>query len=74
MASLFYDQPVLRSAEATGGRGVFEADHVRPRSTIWPLGIGLAIATIEEERDIPYNNAARFLRLSREEVAKEHAR
>ena len=49
--------------------------------TIWPEGIGLAIATIneavfltaEQKRDILYNNAARFLRLSKEEIARDHA-
>ena len=49
--------------------------------TIWPQAIGLAIRTIEEapfltpeqKRDILYNNAARFLRLSKEEIAKDHA-
>jgi predicted TIM-barrel fold metal-dependent hydrolase len=46
----------------------------------WPGTIGVAIETIEEapflstkqKRDIFYNNAARFLRLSEEDVAKHH--
>ncbi len=46
----------------------------------WPAAIGLAIDSIEtagfltedEERDIFYNNAARFLRLSEEEIAAHH--
>jgi uncharacterized protein len=50
--------------------------------TIWPQAIGLAIRTIEEapflteeqKRDILYNNAARFLRLSPEEVKQDHSR
>ncbi len=29
--------------------------------------------TAEQERDILYNNAARFLRLSKEEIARHHA-
>jgi uncharacterized protein len=49
---------------------------------IWPNVIVTAIKTIEEapflspkqKRDIFYNNAARFLRLSREEIAKHHRR
>ena len=48
--------------------------------TIWPQGIGLAIETIEQapfltpeqKRDILYNNAARFLRLTPAEIAKDH--
>ncbi len=50
--------------------------------TIWPQAIGLAIQTIDEapfltkeqKRDILYNNAARFLRLSQEEIAQDHSR
>jgi uncharacterized protein len=50
--------------------------------TIWPQAISLSIRTIEEapfltaeqKRDILYNNAARFLRLSKEEIAKDHSR
>jgi predicted TIM-barrel fold metal-dependent hydrolase len=49
--------------------------------TIWPQAIGLAIQTIDEapfltaeqKRDILYNNAARFLRLSKEQIAEDHA-
>ncbi len=44
---------------------------------VWPEAIGLAIEgiesadflTAEQKRDIFYNNAARFLRLSAEEMA-----
>lgn len=47
---------------------------------MWPETIGLAIEAIEsadflseeQKRDIFYNNAARFLRLSEEEIAKHH--
>jgi predicted TIM-barrel fold metal-dependent hydrolase len=47
----------------------------------WPDAIGEAIASIEEapylsqaqKRDILYNNAARFLRLSEQEIAADHA-
>ncbi|MDX1503018.1 MAG: amidohydrolase family protein, partial [Thermoanaerobaculia bacterium] len=49
---------------------------------MWPETIGVAIETIEsadfltdeEKRDIFYNNAARFLRLSEEEIARHHGR
>lgn len=49
--------------------------------TLFPQAIGLAIETIEQapfltegqKRDILYNNAARFLRLSKEQIARDHA-
>jgi hypothetical protein len=49
---------------------------------IWPRTIEVAIKTIEDapflgkeqKRNIFYNNAARFLRLSKEEIAKHHGR
>lgn len=49
---------------------------------VWPQTIEIAIATIEkaaflsteQKRDIFYNNAARFLRLSEQEIAKHHQR
>jgi predicted TIM-barrel fold metal-dependent hydrolase len=49
---------------------------------VWPKAIDVAIDTIEtasflndeQKRDIFYNNAARFLRLNKEEIAKHHAR
>jgi predicted TIM-barrel fold metal-dependent hydrolase len=49
---------------------------------VWPRTIDVAIKTIEEapflseeqKRDILYNNAARFLRLSKEEIARHHGR
>jgi hypothetical protein len=49
---------------------------------VWPRAIEVAIETIEtapflsaeQKRDIFYNNAARFLRLSQEEIAKHHGR
>jgi predicted TIM-barrel fold metal-dependent hydrolase len=49
---------------------------------VWPRTIDVAIRTIEDapflsaeqKRDIFYNNAARFLRLSKEEIARHHAR
>jgi len=48
----------------------------------WPEAIALAIEAIqtadflsaEQKADIFYNNAARFLRLSEEEIARHHAR
>jgi uncharacterized protein len=47
---------------------------------VWPEGIDAAMEAIEtasflsevQKRDIPYHNAARFLRLSDEEVARHH--
>lgn len=47
---------------------------------MWPETIGLAVEAIEsadfiteqQKRDIFYNNAARFLRLSEEEITKHH--
>ncbi len=49
---------------------------------MWPEVIDIAIETIEaadflteeEKRDIFYNNAARFLRLSEEEIARHHGK
>ena len=49
---------------------------------VWPRAIEVAIETIktasflseEQKRDIFYNNAARFLRMSQEEIAKHHGR
>ena len=48
----------------------------------WPETIELAVQGIEsaeflsseQKRDIFYNNAARFLRLSEEEIARHHGR
>ena len=48
----------------------------------WPETIALAIdaidtadfLTAEQKADIFYNNAARFLRLSEEEIARHHGR
>jgi hypothetical protein len=47
---------------------------------VWPAVIERSIAVIreapflsaEQKRDILYNNAARFLRLSDEEIARHH--
>jgi uncharacterized protein len=47
---------------------------------VWPRTIEVALETIEkapflsgeQKRDIFYNNAARFLRLSQEEIGKHH--
>lgn len=60
-----------------GNRVLFGSDQM-----IWPEAIERAIATIEEapflterqKRDILYHNAARFLRLSEEEIARHHDR
>lgn len=58
-----------------GDRVMFGSDQI-----IWPGVIERAVAVIEEapflneeqKRDIFYNNAARFLRLSEEEIARHH--
>jgi uncharacterized protein len=60
-----------------GDRVMFGSDQM-----VWPGVIERAIAAIEEapflsagqKRDILYNNAARFLRLSEEEIARHHGR
>lgn len=60
-----------------GKRVMFGSDQM-----IWPDTIELAIESIEtadflneqQKRDIFYNNAARFLRLSDEEIANHHGR
>ena len=49
---------------------------------VWPKVIGMAIdgiesasfLTQEQKRDIFYNNAARFLRLSKDVIAGHHGR
>jgi hypothetical protein len=58
-----------------GDRIMFGSDQMD-----WPESIGIAIETIEkasfltaeQKRDILYNNAARFLRLTPEQIAKHH--
>jgi predicted TIM-barrel fold metal-dependent hydrolase len=58
-------------------RVMFGADQM-----IWPGLIDAAVRSIDEapfltseqKRDIFYNNAARFLRLSDEEIARHHGR
>lgn len=60
-----------------GQRVMFGSDQM-----IWPDAIEVAIEAIasapfldeEQKRDIFYNNAARFLRLSEEEIARHHGR
>jgi predicted TIM-barrel fold metal-dependent hydrolase len=59
-----------------GNRVMFGSDQM-----VWPGAIERSVAVIEEapflsaeqKRDILYNNAARFLRLSPEEIARHHA-
>lgn len=73
----FYDQLERLVDAGFSKRILFGSDQ-----TIWPQGVGLAVQTIEEapfltaeqKRDIFYNNAARFLRLTKEQIAKDHAR
>lgn len=60
-----------------GSRIMFGSDQM-----VWPEAIEVAIANVEaapflteeQKRDIFYNNAARFLRLSEEEIARHHGR
>jgi predicted TIM-barrel fold metal-dependent hydrolase len=60
-----------------GNRVLFGSDQM-----VWPGAIERSIAVIEEapflsevqKRDILYHNAARFLRLSQEEIARHHGR
>ncbi len=60
-----------------GKRIMFGSDQM-----VWPQTIEVAIASIteadflsaEQKRDIFYNNAARFLRLTPEEIAQHHGR
>lgn len=60
-----------------GERVMFGSDHM-----VWPGALEFAIQNIEaatfltenQKRDILYNNAARFLRLSDEQIASHHGR
>lgn len=60
-----------------GKRVMFGSDQM-----VWPQAIEVAVDSIttapflseEQKRDILYNNAARFLRLSKEEIDKHHGR
>ena len=71
----FYDQLKRLVAAGFSKRILFGSDQ-----GIWPQAIGLAIQTIEEapflttqqKRDILYNNAARFLRLTDEQITRDH--
>jgi predicted TIM-barrel fold metal-dependent hydrolase len=72
----FYDQLKRIVDAGFSKRILFGSDQ-----TIWPQAIGLAIESIErapfltaqQKRDILYNNAARFLRLTKEQIAQDHA-
>lgn len=71
----FYDQLKRMVDAGFSQRIMFGSDQ-----TIFPQAIGLAIETINEapflssaqKRDILYNNAARFLRLTKEQIAADH--
>lgn len=73
----FHDFLRQMIAEGFGKRIMFGTDQMR-----WPDAIGLAIAAVEsaeflseeQKRDILYNNAARFLKLSEAQIAKHHGR
>ena len=71
----FYGQLKKLIDAGFGKRVMFGSDQM-----IWPAVIERAIAIVQEapflskgqKRDIFYNNAARFLRFSQEEIAKHH--
>jgi predicted TIM-barrel fold metal-dependent hydrolase len=71
----FYVQRIVEAG--FGKRVMFGSDQM-----IWPETIDVAadaieqapFLTAEQKRDILYNNAARFLKLSAEEIAKHHGR
>lgn len=73
----FYEQLKRLADAGFSKRILFGSDQ-----TIWPQGIGLGVAAIEEapflsreqKRNILYNNAARFLRLTRAEIDRDHGR
>lgn len=73
--AFFYAQLKKFIDAGFGKRIMFGSDQM-----VWPDLIEISIAMIEEapflsevqKRDILYNNAARFLRLSKEEIAKHH--
>jgi predicted TIM-barrel fold metal-dependent hydrolase len=72
----FYDYLQALVRAGLGKRVMFGSDQMR-----WPEKIGEAIEAIEQapflteeqKRDILYHNAARFLRLSKEDVARHHS-
>lgn len=73
----FYRQLRQLVEAGFGKRIMFGSDQM-----IWPDAIPIALETIEQapflteeqKRDILYNNAARFLRLSEEEIARHHGK
>ena len=73
----FYSQLERLVNAGFGKRILFGSDQMR-----WPELIDLSIEIVEQapflseeqKRDIFYNNAARFLRLTDEEIARHHDR
>jgi predicted TIM-barrel fold metal-dependent hydrolase len=71
----FYANLKGEIAQGNGKQIMFGSDQMT-----WPDGIGIVIEwiekadflTAEQNRDILYNNAARFLRLSPELIARHH--
>ena len=71
----FYDYLKALIRAGLGKRLMFGSDQM-----VWPEKIGVAVDAIlqapfltdEQKRDILYNNAACFLRLSDEEIEKDH--
>ena len=70
-----YLRALMRAGMGIDKRIMFGTDQM-----VWPESISTAIETIEsadfltaeQKRNIFYNNAARFLRLSPEEIARHH--
>ncbi len=66
----------------TSGFGIDKRIMFGSDQMVWPEAISMAIESIEtadflneeQKRDIFYNNAARFLRLSEEDIARHHDR
>jgi len=75
--STSWAQRSAATTTAVGNRVMFGSDQM-----VWPGVIKRSIAVIEEafflsdeqKRDILYNNAARFLRLSEQEIARHHGK
>ncbi len=71
----FYEHLRKMVEAGFGERIMFGSDQMA-----WPKSIGIAVDSIEkapfltykQKRDILYNNAARFLRLSPEDIARDH--
>ncbi len=74
----FHDYLRALISAGFGERLMFGSDASPSRSHVIPQSVegieSASFLTDEQKRDIFYNNAARFLRLSDEEVARHHGR